>query len=258
MSKITKALIGGNWKCNGTLASVKEMAGVLNGAGSFASTSEVVIATPSLHLNLAKELFRPDIAVSSQDVGFKRGYGAFTGELSADMLADSNIQWTLTGHSERRVGFGYPGETSAVVGVKTKNAIECGLSVMACIGEQLEDRQNGTTMDVCSEQLEGIKAALSEGDWKKVVIAYEPVWAIGTGVTASPEQAQETHAQIRQWLATNISQNVADETRIIYGGSANAGNCDELYSMEDINGFLVGGASLKAEFVNIINCTGPK
>lgn len=258
MSKITKALIGGNWKCNGTLASVKEMASVLNGAGPFTSTSEVVIATPSLHLNLAKELFRPDIAVASQDVGFQRGYGAFTGELSADMLVDSQIKWTLTGHSERRVGFGYPGETSSVVGVKTKNAIDCGMSVMACIGEQLADREAGTTMDVCSEQLEGIKAALTEGDWKKVVIAYEPVWAIGTGVTATPSQAQETHAQIRQWLATNISQNVADETRIIYGGSANAKNCDELYSMEDINGFLVGGASLKAEFVNIINCTGNK
>lgn len=258
MSKITKALIGGNWKCNGTQASVKEMASVLNGAGAFASTSEVVIATPSIHLNLAKELFRPEIAVSAQDVGFKRGYGAFTGEVSAEMLSDSQIPWTLTGHSERRVGFGYPGETSSVVGVKTKNAIDCGLSVMACIGEQLVDRENGTTMDVCAEQLEGIKSALSEGDWKKVVIAYEPVWAIGTGVTATPAQAQETHAQIRQWLASNISQNVADETRIIYGGSANAGNCNELYSMEDINGFLVGGASLKAEFVDIINCTTPK
>jgi triosephosphate isomerase (TIM) len=258
MAFITKALIGGNWKCNGTLASVKEMASVLNGAGDFAATSEVVIATPSLHLNLAKELFRPDIAVAAQDVGLKRGYGAFTGELSADMLADSQIPWTLTGHSERRVGFGYPGETSSVVGKKTKSAIDCGISVIACIGEQLADRENGTTMDVCSEQLEGIKAMLSEGDWKKVVIAYEPVWAIGTGVTATPAQAQETHAQIRQWLATNVSQTVADETRIIYGGSANAGNCDELYSMEDINGFLVGGASLKPEFVDIINCTGPK
>ena len=255
MSKITKALIGGNWKCNGTVASVQEMASVLNKAGDFVATSEVVIATPSLHLGLAKQLFRPDIAVSSQDVGFKRGYGAFTGELSADMLADSQIPWTLTGHSERRVGFGFPGETSTVVGVKTKNAIDCGMSAIACIGEQLADREKGTTMDVCAEQLEGIKAALSDGDWKKVVIAYEPVWAIGTGVTATPAQAQETHAQIREWLAKNISTDVADETRIIYGGSANAGNCDELYAMEDINGFLVGGASLKPEFVNIINCT---
>ena len=171
------------------------------------------------------------------------------------MLADAGINWTLTGHSERRVGFGYPGETSHVVGVKTKNAISKGLSVMACIGEQLADRQNGTTMNVVSEQLDAIKASLVEADWKKVVIAYEPVWAIGTGVTASPQQAQETHAEIRAWLKKHVSATVAAETRIIYGGSATASNCKELYSQPDINGFLVGGASLKPEFVDIINCT---
>lgn len=190
-----------------------------------------------------------------KDVAFKTGYGAFTGEISADMLADAGINWTLTGHSERRVGFGYPGETSQVVGIKTKNAISKGLSVMACIGEQLADRQNGTTMNVVSEQLDAIKASLVEADWKKVVIAYEPVWAIGTGVTASPQQAQETHAEIRAWLKKNVSATVAAETRIIYGGSATASNCKELYAQPDINGFLVGGASLKAEFVDIINCT---
>lgn len=202
-----------------------------------------------------KGLIRPDIAVSAEDVGFKKGYGAFTGEHSAEMLADSGIKWTLTGHSERRVGFGFPGETSHVVGVKTKNSIDAGLSVIVCIGEQLADRQNGSTMKVCAEQLEAVKAALTEADWKKVVIAYEPVWAIGTGVTASPQQAQETHSEIRGWLSKHISNTVANETRIIYGGSATAANCNELYAQKDINGFLVGGASLKAEFVNIINCT---
>lgn len=171
------------------------------------------------------------------------------------MLADFGVKWTLTGHSERRVGFGFPGETSEVVGIKTKNAISKGLSVMACIGEQLADRQNGTTMKVCAEQLEAIKKALTLEDWKKVVIAYEPVWAIGTGVTASPEQAQETHADIRKWLSKNVSPAVAAETRIIYGGSATPQNCDELYKQPDINGFLVGGASLKPDFVKIINCT---
>ena len=179
----------------------------------------------------------------------------YIGELSAEILSDFGITWTLTGHSERRVGFGYAGETSQVVGVKTKNAIDNGISVMACIGEQLADRQSGNTMKVCAEQLEGIKAAITEADWKKVVIAYEPVWAIGTGVTASPQQAQDTHAEIRQWLSKNISPTVAAETRIIYGGSASGANCDELYAMHDINGFLVGGASLKEEFVKIINCT---
>lgn len=171
------------------------------------------------------------------------------------MLVDAGIKWTLTGHSERRVGFGYPGETSEVVGVKTKNAVDAGMSVMACIGEMLADRQNGTTMKVCAEQLEWIKKALKEEDWKKVVIAYEPVWAIGTGVTASPKQAQDTHADIRAWLSKNVSAKVAAETRILYGGSATAANSSELYSQPDINGFLVGGASLKPEFVQIINCT---
>lgn len=250
-----RALIGGNWKCNGTVAQVKSLVETLNNAGEFPASSEVVIAVPAIHLKTCKETFREDIAVASQDVGFKNGYGAMTGEMSAAMLVDSGIKWTLTGHSERRVGFGYPGETSAVVGVKTKNAVDAGMSVMACIGEQLADRQNGTTMDVCAEQLKAIKDVLTEADWKKVVIAYEPVWAIGTGVTASPQQAQETHAQIREWLAKNVSATVADETRIIYGGSATGSNCAELYAQPDINGFLVGGASLKEEFVKIINCT---
>lgn len=255
MSKVARALIGGNWKCNGTVAQVNEMIGVLNNCGTIPASSEVVIATPSIHLHTAKAKFRSDIATSSQDVGFNTGYGAFTGELSAEMLVDSGISWTLTGHSERRVGFGFPGETSSVVGLKTKNAIECGMSVIACIGESLEDREASRTMNTCSEQLEGIKQALSEGMWANVVIAYEPVWAIGTGKVATPEQAQETHAQIRDWLAGNVSNEVADCTRIIYGGSANAKNCNELYAQPDINGFLVGGASLKPEFVDIINCT---
>lgn len=216
----------------------------------------VVIAAPALHLNYLKSvLTRPDIAVASQDVSVKKGYGAYTGEHSAEMLVNSEIKWTLTGHSERRVGFGYPGETSLVVGQKTKHSIDCGMSVMVCIGEQLKDRQDGTTMKVCSEQLDAVRSCLKESDWAKVVVAYEPVWAIGTGVTASPEQAQETHKQIRQWLKDNVSASVADNTRIIYGGSATAANCSQLYSQPDINGFLVGGAALKPEFINIINCT---
>lgn len=157
--------------------------------------------------------------------------------------------------------------------MKTKNAIDCGMSVIACIGEHLTDRQNGTTMNVCAEQLDAIRAVLKEADWKRVVIgmpmivlsykllkstlskAYEPVWAIGTGVTATPPQAQETHANIREWLSKNVSTTVAEETRIIYGGSATAANCSDLYAQPDINGFLVGGASLGGAFVNIINCT---
>ena len=134
-----------------------EMVKVLNAAGPLSANSEVVIAAPSIHLAYAKANFRPEIAVCAEDVAFMKGYGAYTGEQTAEMLVDSGIQWTLTGHSERRVGFGYPGETSEVVGIKTKNAIDQGMSVMACIGEQLADREAGTTMDVCAEQLNAIK-----------------------------------------------------------------------------------------------------
>lgn len=147
---LQRALIGGNWKCNGTVETVKKMCDVLNGAGAIPATSEVVIAVPTLHLSACKFLLNEDIALAAQDVGFKKGFGAFTGEHSAEMLVDSRIKWTLTGHSERRVGFGYPvfnilrsvivanvfqGETSEVVGVKTKNAVDAGMSVIACIGE---------------------------------------------------------------------------------------------------------------------------
>lgn len=190
-----------------------------------------------------------------QDVGLNAGFGAYTGEVSAQLLKDAGINWTLTGHSERRVGFGGPGETSEVVAKKTAVALQAGLSVIACIGEQLAERENGTTMDVCAAQLTPIAQILKEADWKRVVVAYEPVWAIGTGKVATPQQAEETHQQIRAWIATNVSPAVAREVRIIYGGSVNGANCKDLIACTNIDGFLVGGASLKPEFVNIIKCT---
>jgi len=186
------------------------------------------------------------------------GVGAYIGEVSVELFVDSGVRWTLTGHSERRVGFGFPGETSEVVGRKTAAAIKAGMSVIACIGEKLHERESGITMDVCAEQLSAIKAALKEEDWAKVVIAYEPVWAIGTGKVATPQQAEETHAQIREWIANNVSSQVAERVRIIYGGSAKANNCVSLISCPNIDGFLVGGASLLPEFVDIIKCAEVK
>ncbi len=180
------------------------------------------------------------------------GFGAYTGEISAQMLLDSGIRWTLTGHSERRVGFGIPGETNDLVGRKTAVAVQAGMSVIACIGEQLADRENGTTMDVCSAQLAAIASQLRHEDWANIVIAYEPVWAIGTGKVATPEQAEETHRQIREWVAANVSSEVAESVRIIYGGSVKGSNCKTLISCANIDGFLVGGASLLPEFVDII------
>lgn len=253
-----RMVIGGNWKCNGTVAQMNKIIDNINASGKFPLESEVVIAVPSIHLTTAAAKFRKEVAVCAEDVGVNAGVGAYTGEVSAQLLKDAGINWTLAGHSERRVGFGgLPGETNEIVGKKTAVAVAAGLSVIACIGEQLTERENGTTMVVCAAQLAAIAAELKEADWKNVVIAYEPVWAIGTGKVATPDQAEVTHQEIRTWLATNVSTQVAQEIRILYGGSVKGSNCDALMKCKNIDGFLVGGASLQPDFVNIIKCTAP-
>jgi triosephosphate isomerase len=203
-------------------------------------------------LQWCRDNFRKEIAAASENVAVHNGYGAFTGEISGAMLKDFGVQWTLTGHSERRVGFEMPGESSELVGRKTAAALRAGLHVIACIGEHLHERESGSTMAVCASQLAAIAAHVSEEDWKRIVVAYEPVWAIGTGKVATPEQAEETHAQIRAWIAENVSARVAREVRIIYGGSVKANNAQILISCPNIDGFLVGGASLLPEFVDIM------
>jgi len=251
-----RMLIGGNWKCNGTVADMNKIINHINSCGDIPLKSEVVIAVPSIHVVAASTLFRKDVSVSAEDVGVNSGVGAYTGEVSAQLLMNAGIRWTLTGHSERRVGFGgMPGETSEIVAKKTAVAVQAGMSVIACIGEHLADRENGTTMNVCASQLAPLALALKEADWKKVVIAYEPVWAIGTGKVATPQQAEETHLQIRAWIAAHVSSSVAKEVRIIYGGSVKGSNCRDLMACPNIDGFLVGGASLLPEFVDIIKCT---
>lgn len=164
-------------------------------------------------------------------------------------LADEKIPYVILGHSERRAIFH---ETSEFVGEKTGAALKFGLSVIACVGEKLEDREADKTSAVVRSQLEGIKAGIEKAGqgWEKVVIAYEPVWAIGTGKVATPDQAQEVHKDIRAWLKESVGANEADATRIIYGGSVNGKNSGELAREADIDGFLVGGASLKPEFVD--------
>merc|ERR1712066_190822 len=186
-----------------------------------------------------------------------KGCGAFTGEMCVDQMASMGIEWVLIGHSERRGEFGLPtpAESLSLLATKLAYILEKGLKCVFCIGEPLPIREKGidAVMAEMAKQLEQIKGLL---DPAKVVIAYEPVWAIGTGVTASPEQAQETHAEIRKWIAANSSQEVADGIRIQYGGSANAKNAPELSACPDIDGFLVGGASLKPEFAEIVAAIG--
>lgn len=231
---------------NGTIKSITDIIDNLNNA-SIDSKTEVVIAPSGLYLLLAREHLRKEIEVASQNV-FDKPNGAFTGEISAEQLKDSGIGWTLIGHSERRVILG---EDNTFVASKTKTALDAGLRVILCIGETLEQRESNKTIEVVESQLKAV--AEKTKNWSNVVIAYEPVWAIGTGKVASTEQAQEVHASIRKWLSSNISQEASEATRIIYGGSVSDKNCKDLAKQEDIDGFLVGGASLKPAFVDIIN-----
>ena len=189
------------------------------------------------------------MSIGAQDC-WTKGNGAFTGETSADMLTDMGVNWVIIGHSERRE----KGEANEEVAAKAKYALDKGLSVLACCGEPLENREAGTTNDFVFPQIKAYADVFTKEDWEKVVIAYEPIWAIGTGLTATPEQAQETHADIRKYLGEIAGAEVAENTRILYGGSASGATAPGLSEKEDIDGFLVGGASLKPEFADIVNC----
>jgi len=240
--------VGGNWKCNPTTKqAVSDLVKGLNDAKT-TSGAEVVVATPSVYLDHVHQQLRKDYSVAAQNI-YTEPKGAFTGEVSTEMLKDLGIRWTLVGHSERRALFN---ETDAVVAKKTARALETGLGVIGCLGETLAEFDAGHTEQVVSRQLKAYADVLK--DWTHFVIAYEPVWAIGTGKTATPERAQEVHAFLRKWLAANVSAEVAATTRILYGGSVTAANCDALAKQADVDGFLVGGASLKAaDFAAIIN-----
>lgn len=245
--------VGGNWKCNGTTEEIKKIVATLN-AGQVPSQDvvEVVVSPPFVFLPLVKSELRPDFHVAAQNCWVKKG-GAFTGEVSAEMLVNLNIPWVILGHSERRALLS---ESNEFVGDKVEYAISQGLKVIACVGETLEQRESGSTMEVVAAQTKAIAERVK--DWSKVVIAYEPVWAIGTGKVATPAQAQEVHAELRKWLHANVSAEVAASSRIIYGGSVSGANCKELAAQPDVDGFLVGGASLKPEFIDIIKAAEVK
>ncbi|EFC50353.1 predicted protein [Naegleria gruberi] len=240
--------IGGNWKCNGTVESIKQLVQDLNQGPSTEGKVEVIVAPSSIHIGLVQSLnLRKDWKISAQNIVQEKNGGAFTGEISASMLKDLGIDSTLLGHSERRHVFG---ESNTVIAKKVKVSEEVGLTIIGCVGETLEERERGETNQVITSQLKDFNVT----NWDKFVIAYEPVWAIGTGKTASPQQAQEAHKVLRDWLADNVNSEVAQKVRIIYGGSVNSANSDELIKQPDIDGFLVGGASLKSkDFLSIVN-----
>jgi len=246
-------LIGGNWKCNGTVADNEALIKVFNEAGPIPSNVDVAICSTFIHLPQLLDSLRDDIAVGAQNCGVNDAKGAYTGEIGAFQLKDLGCVWVIIGHSERREGFGMVGEPAELCAQKCKVAIDQGLKVMFAIGEKKEERENGTTMEICASQLEPLAKILDAKDWESVAIAYEPVWAIGTGLTATPEMAQETHADIRKWLSENVSADVAAATPIQYGGSMKGANAKDLLAQPDIDGGLIGGASLKADFFNVVN-----
>lgn len=231
---------------NGSKAVIEEIVGFMS-KGPLDPNTEVVLGCPSIYLDFARSKMPANIGIAAQNC-YKVEKGAFTGEISPCMIKDIGVNWVILGHSERRNIFG---ENDDLIAEKVAHALSSGLKVIACIGELLEERESGKTTEVVNRQTKAIANKIS--DWSNVVLAYEPVWAIGTGKTATPEQAQEVHAQLRGWLKSNISEDVANKTRIIYGGSVTAGNCKELAKNPDVDGFLVGGASLKPEFVQIVN-----
>jgi triosephosphate isomerase len=207
-------------------------------------------------VGIVYQKFNPDILVAPQNCNFK-GCGAYTGEMAVDQMKEMGIKAVLIGHSERRGEFGLPtpAESSELLATKLKYILDAGLMGILAIGEPLPVREKGieATVNHCKEQLNPVLPILKElEDKSRVVIAYEPVWSIGTGVTASPEQAQETHAALRAYIKEACDEKTADEIRIQYGGSANAKNAPELSACPDVDGFLVGGASLKPEFKDIV------
>ncbi len=241
-----KKLIAGNWKMNGSLASNQALVNALR-EGMGQPGCEVAVAVPAPYLAQVQALADGSaVAVAAQDVSAHES-GAYTGEASAAMLLEFGVRYVLVGHSERRQ---YHGETDEVVAAKAQRALAAGITPIVCVGETLAEREAGHTQAVVKRQLAAVVHAnghcISE-----IVVAYEPVWAIGTGRTATPEQAQEVHAVLRAQLAAASPQ--ADRIRLLYGGSMNAANAAQLLAQPDIDGGLVGGASLKAQdFLQII------
>lgn len=245
-----RPLIAGNWKMNLNRADAVALASELSAAKTGAGC-DVLICPSTVYLDaVSSAISGSDILLGGQDVYFESN-GAFTGETSTAMLTDIGCRFVILGHSERRHVIG---ETDERINKKVHAALAAGLTPVLCVGELLEEREAGNTQEVVKSQCEGSLAGLTDEQVRKTVIAYEPVWAIGTGKTASPEQAQEVHADLRKMLADRYNSETSETVRILYGGSVKPDNAGDLMSQPDIDGALVGGASLKAEgFAAIIN-----
>ena len=240
-----KKIVAGNWKMNTTVPEGVELAkAVVAKSAEVPSDVKLVIATPFTHLYPVADVVKGSVVSLSAENCADKEKGAYTGEVSAAMLASVGCEYTILGHSERRQ---YYGETDAKLVEKTKLALANGLKVILCVGENLDEREAGKHFEVCESQIKNVLYNFTAEDMASIVIAYEPVWAIGTGKTATSEQAEEIHAFIRKTVADKFGAQVADDTTILYGGSCKPSNAKELFAMADIDGGLIGGAALKAD-----------
>ena len=251
MSQQRRTLIAGNWKMNGGLAANAQLLEGLSAASlDPVKSPEVLVCVPAVYLAQVEASVKASrILVGAQDVSAHQS-GAYTGEISSVMLSDFSCQYVIVGHSERRA---YHHESNELVAQKALQALRSSIFPIVCVGETLEQREAGKTNEVVVTQLRAVKDVLDDGALARIVVAYEPVWAIGTGKTATPEMAQEVHAVLRATLAER-SEFAASKVRILYGGSMKPDNAKELLAMPDIDGGLIGGASLKAtDFLAIVN-----
>jgi triosephosphate isomerase len=246
-----KKIVAGNWKMNNNAAETKALIDEILAKKPEHTVAKIVVAPSFVNLQSAVvQTSGTDIIVAAQNM-HQAESGAYTGEVSVGMLKGIHVNTVILGHSERRAYFG---ETNALLAEKVDTALKHNLTVIFCFGEELGERQSGNHFNVVETQLREGLFHISQGDWNNIVLAYEPVWAIGTGETATPDQAQEMHAFIRNLIKENVGESVAENTSILYGGSVKPDNVKEIFGKPDVDGGLIGGASLKAkDFLEIIN-----
>lgn len=251
--QLRKAIIAGNWKMNKTPQEAKELINAIAPLVKDA-TVDVVACTPFVDLSAAQEAANgTNIQIGAENCHWAKS-GAFTGEVSAEMLSAMGVKIVIIGHSERRQYFG---ETDVTVHDRTRAALDAGLTVILCVGETLEQREQGITNELCAMQTKIALGGVSEEELKRIIIAYEPVWAIGTGKTATADQAQDMHAHIRKVVEDKYGKEIAGNCSILYGGSCKPDNAPEIFGKPDVDGGLIGGAALKADsFMGIIEAFG--
>ncbi|KAG0723939.1 Triosephosphate isomerase B [Chionoecetes opilio] len=251
MAPSRRFFVLGNWKMNVNASRIESLSRLLSEVKLDRKT-EFVVGCPSCYLSHARSLLPSHVAVAAQNC-YKVARGNFSGEVSPAMVQECGAEWIILGHPERRTIFG---ETDDLIAQKVTHALSAGAKVVACVVERAEDRESQLTEAALARQMQALAPAVT--DWSRVVLAFEALWASGTGVLATPSQVQEVLYMLREWLRLNVGSHVAETTRIIYAGSVSAATCQELASLDDLDGFLVGSAALKPDLVSIVNARHPR